>query len=32
MNDDGPQSMGLLKLADALADLANLIVIVPDSR
>ena len=32
MNDDGPQSMGLLKLADALADLANLIVIVPDGQ
>ena len=32
MNDDGPQSMGLLKLAEALADLANLIVIVPDGQ
>ena len=32
MNDDGPQSMGLLKLADALADFANLIVIVPDGQ
>ncbi len=32
MNDDGPQSVGMLKLADALADLANLIVIVPDGQ
>jgi broad specificity polyphosphatase/5'/3'-nucleotidase SurE len=30
MNDDGLQSAGLLKLADALADIANLTVIVPD--
>ena len=32
MNDDGPQSMGLLKLAEALAAFANLIVIVPDGQ
>ena len=32
MNDDGPQSVGLLKLADALASLANLIVIIPDRQ
>lgn len=32
MNDDGQQSAGLLKLADALADLADLTVIVPDRQ
>ena len=32
MNDDGPESAGLLKLAEALADIANLTVIVPDGQ
>ncbi|MFQ5834122.1 MAG: 5'/3'-nucleotidase SurE [Candidatus Thorarchaeota archaeon] len=32
VNDDGPQSVGLLKLAEALADSVSLTVIVPDGQ
>jgi 5'-nucleotidase len=32
VNDDGPSSVGLLKFADALAEIGNLTVIVPDSQ